>query len=223
MSWESGSPLTKEKKLDSDGSLPSKHCAAGYGDQLSTSEGKILLVDLASWIIQDGNYDDFELGKETECALEFRSIDLWPVEGGALFAEHVKASRYRIRARVAFSAPGVWVLDAGGFVAFEQSEPPPQALSGSFVEGIVELGIDPCFYSADLSRLVGMPLLSSSWVVRELQRETTPWVEVRDRSGRVRRVRDPVLKSFVSVARTDGWNDDDGHANYILALERVVL
>ncbi|MDP2269721.1 MAG: hypothetical protein Q8K32_03250 [Archangium sp.] len=176
---------------------------------------------MASWIIQDGNYGDFELGQETECAIEFHATDLQPVQGGTLLAEHIEASRYRIRARVVFSAPNVWVLDAGRFMIFEQSQLTAPAPVGSFVEGIVDLGIDPFFYSADLSQVVGMPLLSYTWVVREILRETTPWVEVTDPSGRTTRAQDSAKESFVPVAKTDGWNDDNGHGNYILALERL--
>jgi len=104
-------------------------------------------VGLSSWIIQDGNYGDFTVGQHAKFALEFGALgELRPATEGPLSAEHLGASRYRVRARVVFLAEGVWVIDAGAFMTF-QERPHESTQLGAFVEGDVYLGIDPFFWS----------------------------------------------------------------------------
>ncbi len=181
-----------------------------------------LHVGLSAWIIQDGNYGDFEVGQEAKFALEFYSPqDLRTAHRGPAFADRITASRYRVQARVAFSGPQAWVIDTGRFMAFQQGEPPSHASVGTWMEGTIYLGVDPFFYFEELHRIAGMPLLSYRWVVRDVMREVTPWVEVKDQSGRATRKRDEGKEAFVSAAKTDAWHDDEGHGHYVLGLEQM--
>jgi hypothetical protein len=66
-----------------------------------------------------------------------------------------------------------------------------------------------------------MPDLFFDWLVTEIRLETTPWKEVNDSAGRVVRTRDETRTSYVEVPATNAWNDDSGHAHYILHCKRV--
>jgi len=201
---------------------PREHRTGRIHD-MSTREGIPLLhVGVSAWIIQDGNYRDFKLGQKAKFALEFYPVqDLHALEHGPAVANHITASNYRIRARVVFRGPQAWVIDAGPFMAFQQREPPTSAAQGAWVEGAIYLGIDPFFYFEQLYRLDGMPPLSYQWVVREILRETTPWLETKDQFGRTLNERDESRESFVPAAKTDAWHDDAGHGHYVMACEQT--
>ena len=131
--------------------------AAGSGQV----QGPVIHVGLSSWIIQDGNYGDFAVGQEAEFALEFHSPKgLRAVEHGPHVAEHLGASRYRVRGPVIFAGPKVWVIATDTFMAFQEKPLPEHVRVGSWVEGEVYLGIDPFFYFEHLHRLDGMPPLA---------------------------------------------------------------
>lgn len=152
--------------------------------------GSVIHVGLSSWIIQDGNYGDFTVGQQAKFALEFGALDeLRPATEGPLSAEHLGASRHRVRARVAYVAEGVWVIDAGAFMAFRE-RPHEGTQLGAFVEGDVYVGIDPFFYFERLYRIPAMPPLSYGWLIREIQLETTPWRDGRLPNGTRTRERD---------------------------------
>jgi hypothetical protein len=180
------------------------------------SNESLLFVGVDSWIIQDSNYDDFTVGQHAKFALEFwASTELRPAGDGPLGAEHVGAARYRVRARIVFANEGVWVLDAGRFLTY--SSPPPQKLrTGQLVGGDINLGVDPFFYFEKLHRLPGMPPLSYRWRIREIQRETTPWIDGVLESGTQVRTRDESRESFAQATATDAWHDDGGHGHYVL-------
>lgn len=177
-------------------------------------------VGVSSWIIQDGNYGDFAVGQHAKFALELGTLDeLRPAIEGPLSAEPLGASRYRVRARVAFVAEGVWVIDAGAFLAFREL-PRGGAPLGAFVEGDVYLGIDPFFYFESLSKIPGMPPLAYRWIIREIQRETTPWREGKLPDGRRIRERNDSKEAFTCVTATNAWDDDGGHGHYVLSCVR---
>lgn len=179
-------------------------------------------IGLSSWIVQDGNYADFRVGQEASFALEFYAPDgLRAATGGPPTARWVSASRYHVRARVVFAPSNVWVVDTGTFASFREAQPPVQARVGSLVEGEVYLGIDPFFYSDYLHRTPGMPALTYRWVVRNIQRETTPWVIRSDAQGRPYRIRDAGRETHVAVQETDAWHDDNGDGDYVLTCERL--
>ena len=177
-------------------------------------------VGLSSWIIQDGNYGDFTVGQHARFALEFGVLDGWKrAAEGPLSAENLGASRYRVRARVAFVADGVSVIDAGAFMAFREGGHDGMQL-GELVEGLVYLGIDPFFYFEGLYKTPGMPPLSYQWLIREIQLETTPWRDGKLPNGARIRERDDSKESFTPVAATNAWHDDGGNGHYILRCTR---
>lgn len=191
--------------------------ARGEHVPVSNVAEPIIRVGLSSWIIQDGNYGDFTIGQHAKFALEFNALEvLRPAAEGPRNAEHLSASRYRVRARVAFVAEGVWVIDAGSFMAYRE-RPPKGAQLGAFVEGDVYLGIDPFFYFEGLYKIPGMPPLSYRWVIRDIQLETTPWRDGMLPTGTRIRERDDTKESFVPVSATNAWRDDDGHGHYVLS------
>ncbi len=187
---------------------------------MSNSAEPAIHVGLSSWIIQDGNYGDFTVGQHAKFALEFGALnELRPATEGPLSAAYLGASRYRVRARVAFVAKKVWVIDAGAFMAFRE-QPREGAQLGAFVEGDVYLGIDPFFYFEGLYKIRGMPPLSYRWIVREIQLETTPWRDGRLANGTRTRERDESKESFAPVTATNAWHDDGGLGHYILSCVR---
>jgi hypothetical protein len=178
-------------------------------------------IGLSSWIIQDGNYGDFTVGQQTKFALEFYlPHDLQGAPDGPAASEHITGSRYRVRGRVVFSNPNVWVIDTGTFVTFQETPPPSHAIVGKWVVGEINLGIDPFFYFEYLHRIEGMPCLSYPWMVRKIFRETTPWIEVTNDAGTYT-ARDQPREAFVPIHETKAWEDDDGNANYVLVCEKL--
>jgi len=191
-------------------------------EQVPAAPGAEVHIGLSSWIIQDGNYGDFSVGQETKFALEFYPPNgLQPCADIALAAEHIRASRYRIRGRIVFSEPNVWVIDVGTFKAFSESKPPPHAVVGILVEGDICLGIDPFFYFEYLHRMEGMPPLTYTWLVRSILRETTPLINATDAQGRGFWKRDESREGFLPAHETKAWDDDGGNAEYVLKCERL--
>lgn len=186
------------------------------------SANPLLRIGVDAWIIQDGNYVDFAVGQKAKFALEFYPPqELLPAQPGPAVAEHLMASRYRIRGRVVLAGTKAWVLDTGSFMAFQEQRPPRHAAAGTWVEGDIYLGIDPFYYFERLHQLKGMPPLSYHWAVREILLETTPWVDGKDESGRAWKTRDKQKESFVPVEKTDGWKDDKGMGHYVLGCEQL--
>jgi len=76
-----------------------------------------LHVGISSWIIQDGNYPDFEVGQIRDFALEFglikvRSTFLLPVSKSL---RHIEAAVYEFEGELVFRYEDVAVLDVGVF------------------------------------------------------------------------------------------------------------
>ena len=173
-------------------------------------------IGLAAWIVQDGNYADFESGRSYRFALEFYPEDLSPSiaaptphlrsEGGA----HYDASGAVVRV-----ADSHWVIDFG-VPTFQDTKPPKWAKQGLSVHGRIYIGIDPFFYFERLKDEPGMPDLFREWRVRRILLETTPWAASPDTQGRSIISRALVPPTFKEVPRTDAWHDDDGHGHYIL-------
>lgn len=182
----------------------------------------LLQIGLDSWIIQDGNYPDFSVGQRAKFALEFYPMEeMQTVPKGALSAEYLRTSCYRIRARVLFSEDGLWAIDAGAFLAYQEFSAVKKMAVGSYVEGEICLGIDPFFYFEGLHSVPGMPALSYQWMVREIKLSATPWIEGKDPSGRTIQYRDESREAWVAVKATDAWHDDGGIAGYLLGCELV--
>ena len=116
-------------------------------------------IYLPGWVIEDGNYPDFEAGQTAEFALNF-----W-MHGGAIVRpareeKGVLSSEgflYDVVAELTMQTADITVIDLG-VVAYCESSP----LQASFQPGsrvAVQLGIrvDPYFYFERLSKLAGIP------------------------------------------------------------------
>jgi hypothetical protein len=177
-------------------------------------------VGLSSWIIQDGNYGDFAVGNAAKFALEFYPNTIQLARSREPSSERIGASRYRIRGQVVYAGRSAWVIDFG-IMAYQNQEPPRIAKKGSWVEGEIYLGIDPFFYSEELHARPGMPALRYEWRIRNIALETTPWLSAKDETGRTILTRDEQQVSFIEVAETNAWEDDEGRGHYVLECERI--
>lgn len=179
-----------------------------------------LNVGIDSWIIQDGNYPDFTVGQAATFALEFYPHSLAPADGRSPLCEHIDASKYRICCNVIFTAKQVWVVDFG-ILAYLNHPTPRIASKGAWLCAEVYLGIDPFFYVEELHAIPKMPELRYDFRVRDILLETTPWLTNKDADGHTVMTRDESRRSYSNVAETNAWEDDGGHAHYILQCERI--
>jgi hypothetical protein len=159
-------------------------------------------LSLDSWIVQDGNYPDFESGQHSEFAVEFyfpEPPEL--IEHGAPGVRWTEGNSYEVSGRVVAIVEKAWVLDCG--IGVYQDQPPPPAIAaGGMVRGIANLGVDPYFYFDRLHRSAGMPPLIYTWRIAEISRQTAPFVE----AGNVL-IRDPTKLGWLPMERTDAWHD----------------
>jgi hypothetical protein len=179
---------------------------------------KQINVGLSSWIIQDGNYDDFRVDQEASFALEFYPHSIGPSNRTLVTATNIDASRYQICGNVIYQAKEAWVIDVG-VLAYQEGAPPENIKQGDDVEGEIYIGIDPFFYFEDLYKLPGMPTLTYKFRIKCILLETTPWLESTDETGRKVLARDATKESYREVSQTNAWEDDNGHGHYILKCE----
>jgi hypothetical protein len=177
-------------------------------------------VGLSAWIIQDGNYGDFAVGRSAKFALEFCPHTMQLSRSREPSSEHIETSRYRVRAQVVYVGRSAWVIDFG-IMAYQNQEPPRIAKGGSWVEGEIDLGIDPFFYFEELHARPRMPALQYEWRIRNILLETTPWLSAKDETGRTILTRDEQQESFIEVAKTNAWEHDGGGAHYVLECGRI--
>ncbi len=191
-------------------------------------------IGLSSWILQDGNYTDFEVGQRRQFALEFgydRNDRLVPVEDEALACQYTGAwSRYQVTADLltdaAEFARGMFVLDFGlvaytRWMVLDDLEPPT---AGTRLRGPISLGVDPFDYMDLRMRPDGVPPLIYTWVIEGIETSTTPAIRVPyghplyggpDEGPRL--VPDPTRESWQPVTRTRTW--DDAHYRLRCSLE----
>lgn len=179
-----------------------------------------LHIGVSSWIIQDGNYPDFRIGDVARFALEFHPHTIQESKASSTACARMIASNYRVTAQTIFLKSNVIVLDFG-LLAYDQALPPKWMKSGMSVDAEIYVGIDPFFYSEELHAARGMPELRYEFRVRGIDLETTPWISTVDSAGRTMMKRDESQQSYQPIAETDAWSDDDGHAHYILDVERI--
>lgn len=176
-----------------------------------------IIVD--SWIVQDGNYGDFASGDSARFALAFLGNTLRPGASANMLARHLGKGMYEVCAQVLFVNSEVWVIDFG-LCAFWEATPPEFAKPGTWVEGVISVGIDPYFYMEYLHEVTGMPDLFYNWHVASIMRNDTPWLVEVNTHGATSLARDETRETWSSVTRTNAWNDDEGRSSYVLALER---
>lgn len=177
-------------------------------------------VGLAAWIIQDGNYGEFEIGREYRFALEFYPHDVAtaPAASSSPHLAHIGNALHEAVGTIVSCIDSAWVVDFG-VPAFQEAKPPAWAKPGTLVSGRFYLGVDPFFYFERLKNERGIPDLFRNWFIRRILLETTPWKEETDPHGRKLITRDSTRESFVEVRATDAWNHDGGHGHYIFECE----
>lgn len=174
-----------------------------------------LRIGLNSWIVQDGNYRDFRVGQAACFALKFFPHALHAADLESPKCEHLWGSRYRVCAKVVYTAYPVWVIDFG-FKAYENHSPPEIAAKGRWIEGEIYVGIDPFFYFEDLHAIPGIPELRYEVLIKGIELETTARIESKNDRGQITLTRDERQRSFMSLAETNAWEDDNGNAHYVL-------
>jgi hypothetical protein len=181
-----------------------------------------LAIGLDSWIIQDGNYDDFEVGQQYDFALEFFA-EAWAEPGPRAKAlTAVAAATYSFAGEVVVKEPKLTILDVGVLCYSENKAPSPLLRPGDWVGGRMYLGVDPFFWFETHAKRSDLPRLRYRWRVERIQLETTPWVDKMEGNTPVR-TRQAGPQSFVDVAKTDAWRDDNGHGHYVLRCRAVGL
>ena len=153
-------------------------------------------------------------------ALEFYPHSLAATDHRSAACEHVVGSKYNVRCNVVFTAKQVWVMDFG-LLAYQNHPAPRIASKGTWLAAEVYLGIDPFFYFEELHTIPKMPELRYDFRIREILLETTPWLTNKDADGRNVMTRDESRRSYSQVAETNAWEDDGGHAHYILQCELI--
>ncbi|HTR38136.1 MAG TPA: hypothetical protein VMH80_19640 [Bryobacteraceae bacterium] len=181
-------------------------------------------IGLSFWIIQDGNYPDFEIGQTVEFAVEF-----WCPEGvaplvskGLTSATNVGGHVYNTVAEVVVRNTKITVLDIG-ILVYSQFAPLPASLpDGSRLEVQLALGVDPFSCGETLNKDGDVLPLVYSWKILSILRQTAPFVE-RVQAGSKVRTRDPQKLGYEEILKTDAWRDDDGFAEYMLRCDLLPI
>src|SRR6185369_1052413 len=179
----------------------------------------VLALGLSSWIIQDGNYEDFAQGDLAAFAVEFYApknlLESLPSLDKRPSMRHLEDSTYEVLGQVIHISEDWWAIDIG-IPIFQEQAPPNGMVLGRWVRGSVWLGVDPFFYFERLSHDPGAPAMIFDWKIEVIEIQTAPFVEIEPRHM----VRDKALLGWKSVERSDAWNDDNGHAEYLLRCRR---
>ena len=168
-------------------------------------------IGVSSWIIQDGNYDDFRIGDHRKFALEFSEEGIKKGRVGVKEYKRIKGSIYCINAEIIYGAERLWIIDFG-YKAFRENSPPEGICKGEWVEAKIYLGIDPFFYFENIHGEKGVPNLFYEWEINRIELETTPLIEVKPKLFE----RNASRERYKDINETDAWNDDGGHGHYIL-------
>jgi hypothetical protein len=181
---------------------------------------RALPIGLESWIIQDGNYADFEVGQVRAFALEFYAPEPLKIISDGRAAEpsliNKTGAHFSIIGKSIHAASDWWVVDFG-ILAYTSYPPKTQHKTGTLFEGSVYLGIDHFDYFERLSLSENAPALIFDWKVERIQMQTAPFIELSDRML----IRDPEKIGWRDVSQTNAWEDDKMSAQYILHCTRL--
>lgn len=170
-----------------------------------------LNINLQAWIVQDGNYADFVRGTVTEFALEALVEKIELASPGPLGFRHLAESRYQVLAQAVYVRGDVCVWDFG--VLVYETNVTPRRRVGSHITAEVDLGVDPFFYSEEISpRLPDIPGLIYDWEVQRIAIQTAPWITAEKNMMK----RDETQWAWRDIEATNAWEDDDGPADYLL-------
>lgn len=175
-------------------------------------------VGLSAWIIQDGNYGDFQRNQEMQFALEFYPHECQRTQLETKAATLIEDSTYSVIAQVVHTTDRFWVIDFG-VLAYQDASPPTTVQNGCWIEAKIYLGIDPFCYFEDIAHALGVPPLIYAWNIKGIEIETAPFIEQIDAKGGRVLVRDKSKSMFRDIEQTDAWKDDGGNAAYVLDCE----
>lgn len=172
-----------------------------------------LALGLSAWIVQDGNYGDFERGQRIEVAVEvyFERVEI--VAAGTPACMRLEGAMHSITGAVTHVSPGVWVIDSG-VQMYCDAPRPAEIAAGMMVHGRAFVGVDHFAYFERFANQPSVPPLIYAWRVKRVLRQTAPFVEI----DGVRR-RAPEESAWQEIERTDAWVDDGGYAEYVLECE----
>ncbi|MEI8013090.1 MAG: hypothetical protein WCI27_11555 [Candidatus Omnitrophota bacterium] len=179
----------------------------------------MLTINVDAWIIQDGNYDDFEAGKNYKFALEFYPLKVSKTTCREKTLVHLGHSYYKLNAHVVFVSSRCWIIDFG-LLAYDKIDAKLDVRGGEYVEIEGYLGLDPFFYFEDLKNEENIPPMIYEWAVKKICLDVTPWIENADGEGSKIPVRDKERMAYKEIFKTDVWEDDDGNASYLFEVER---
>lgn len=182
-------------------------------------------ISVSGWIIQDGNYDDFYRGQIARFALE-----CWDAVRRATtnskMAHPLGHARYHIQGDVVYAAEqGVgagrshlWVIDFGirAYRTHREERLSHGVAVGGYVVGEIGLGIDPYDYMEFHHSWAGIPPLSYVWRIDRISQMSAPWIPTTTPWGAGARKRDMSRVSYIDLDQTRAWEDESGHADYIL-------
>ena len=177
------------------------------------------IVGLSSWIIQDGNYEDFKRGDSVAFALEFYSPSgLSVLEEGYHVAslERLHSSVYQIVGRVIHVHDGEWWVIDAGILMYREERPPFGVEEDCWVSGEVYIGVDPFPYFETLSLHHTAPGLIYDWIIKKIEIQTAPFIKGDE--GHL--VRDPERLDWREIDATNAGPDGFG-AEYVLHCERL--
>jgi hypothetical protein len=179
-----------------------------------------LPIGLSSWIIQDGNYSDFEVGQTRAFALEFfAQVPLKRVDAakaGAPRHAYKGDAQFEVLGKSIHVGDDWWVADFG-IPAYSSRWGTALPKPNIFVEGSAYIGVDHFDYFERLAHTVNAPPLIFDWRVERIQIQTAPFIERSPRTF----VRDPEKMGWRDIGATNAWEDDDGRAEYILHCVRL--
>jgi hypothetical protein len=177
-----------------------------------------LQVWLDGWIIQDGNYPDFQAEEHRSFALEF-----WPsskLRVGRKAADSPSSMTragdglYAVNGTICFVGQDWWVIDVG--IRLYREGKPPSSRIGGHIAGEIGVGIDPFFYFERLSGEPDAPALIYQWRIDRIALDRAPLV-----LGRRGWERDRARQSWKELAKTAAWSDDERSANYLMTCTRL--
>jgi hypothetical protein len=187
---------------------------------MSETSMRTYFVGVDAWIIQDGNYGDFHVGEVARFALEICPSETKMTTRRDISSTRIRASQYSARGKVVYADSSAWVLEFG-VMAYAERKSHCGIQVGDWIETELYLGIDYFIYMEEMHARHGMPNLQYEWRIHRILRNATPLMNQKDAWGRVTQIRDLARESFVEVAATDAWNDDEGQADYVLECERI--
>ena len=185
----------------------------------------LLEIGLDAWIVQDGNYPDFEVGRDYSFAVEFVPDDLakrpHPSKPGISCRR--KGSKgfpqYNVVGEVIHVDEEWLALDAGIRTYWELGASGIRSgfRKGDWVTGVLSCFVDHFSYQERYGRQAQSPGLIYDWRIERIRIETAPIVQVAEKVFE----RDKSKLGWRDIDRTNCHEDDDGYGAYCLTCRRI--